>query len=190
MRRRNQLENLLILRILRKLRGTHGQRGRAIDCARHHASARIHFTRHRLAVDVAQVQRGHTRQQLAVDRHCFARQNQNHVAEPHLIDGDRFEALSSRIIRLRSIFCVRFWRFGHIIMLPTVLVVRFCRIGHSDGTESVGCHVGRMLAARRMHMPAHSRQHYHVRGSGRRVNQRSQVAFGLRLCEFLDRLAG
>ena len=75
-------------------------------------------------------------------------------------------------------------------MLFAVLVVRFCRIGHSDGAESVDCHVGRMLAARSMHMPAHSRQRNHVCGSGCRVNQRGQVAFGLRLCEFLDCLAG
>ena len=75
-------------------------------------------------------------------------------------------------------------------MLFTVLVVRFCRIGHSDGAESVDCHVGRMLAARSMHMPAHSRQRNHVCGSGCRVDQRGQVAFGLRLCEFLDCLAG
>ena len=75
-------------------------------------------------------------------------------------------------------------------MLFTVLVVRFSRIGHSDSTKSVGCHVGRMLAARRVPMPAHSRQRNHVRGSGCRDNQRGQVAFGLLLCEFLDCLAG
>ena len=87
--------------------------------------------------------------------------------------------LPGRIIRLRSTFCVRFWRFRRKSTLFTVLVVRFSRIGHSDSTKSVGCHVGRMLAARRVHMPPHAGQHDHVRGSRCRVDQRGQVAFGL-----------
>ena len=185
LRRRHQFEDLLILRILRQLRGTHRQRGRSVDRTRQHARARIHFARHRLAVDIAQIQRGDARQQFAVDRHRFARQHEDHVAKLDLVDRNGFEMLAGRVVRLGTRF-VRFTRNGHI----------------SSGTANTGItspgnlaeptlrHVRRMLATGRMHMTAHARQGHHMSGPRCCINQRGQVAFRLRLCEFLNRLAG
>lgn len=68
----------------------HRQRGRSVDRTRQHARARIHFARHRLAVDIAQIQRGDARQQFAVDRHRFARQHEDHVAKLDLVDRNGF----------------------------------------------------------------------------------------------------
>ena len=73
--------------------GTHGQCGRAVHRAGHHAGAGEHFTRHRLAIDIAQVERGRAGQQLAVHRHGFARQHHKYVAQLHLLDRHRVEAV-------------------------------------------------------------------------------------------------
>ena len=69
--------------------------------------------------------------------------------------------------------------------------VRFTRIGHCDGaTEAVLRNIRGMFGTGRMHMSTHTRQSYYVRSPRRGLDQRRQVAFGFRLCEFLNRLTG
>ena len=89
----HELEDALVLRIGGHLGGTHGQCSRAVHRAGHHAGAGEHFTRHRLTVDIAQVERGRAGQQLAVNRHSFARQHHEYVAQLHLLDRHRVEAV-------------------------------------------------------------------------------------------------
>ena len=182
LRRRHQFEDLLILRILRQLRGTHRQRGRSVDRTRQHARARIHFARHRLAVDIAQIQRGDARQQFAVDRHRFARQHEDHVAKLDLVDRNGFEMLAGRVVRLGlGGGLIRFRSVRHIHTGDLAKAVRR-HVALSITGSTVGPGSRRTCT--------HARQRHHVRGPRCRINQRRQVAFRLRLCEFLNRLAG
>ncbi len=61
------------------------------------------------AVDVAQIQRRHARQQFAVDRHGFSGEHENHIAKLHVLHGDGFEMLAVRPMgRIRSVGVRRF----------------------------------------------------------------------------------
>ena len=98
----HELEDALVLRIGGHLGGTHGQCSRAVHRPGHHTGAGEHFTRHRLTVDIAQVERGRAGQQLAVNRHSFARQHHEYVAQLHLLDRHRVEAVRGGGSRCRA----------------------------------------------------------------------------------------
>ena len=150
--------------------GTHGQRGRAVHRAGHDAGAREHFTRHRLTVDVAQVERGGSGQQLAIYRHGFTGQHNQHIA-----GGDGFHR-NGVIVGSRSV--------GR--------PAGGGRRQSGDLAEAVAPVVGAAVAAVAGvdTSDAHAGPSQDVRCLGRGRHQRGQAAFGLGLGVFLDGFAG
>ena len=95
----DEFEDALVLGIGGHLGGAHSQCSGAIHRTGHHSGACEHLARHRLAVDVAQVERGRAGKQFAINRHGFAWQHHKHIAQLHLLDRHSVEAVRGGLSR-------------------------------------------------------------------------------------------
>ena len=170
LRGRDEFDDALVLRIAGELGGAHGQRGRTVDGAGHHARTGEHLARHRFAVDVAQVQRGRAAEQFAVDGHSFAGQYDEHVAQPHLVHGHG---------TVRGVGNIR-------TGVPRRPRVRFRSVGGHHPIDAG--HRPRIVvgSGRGMRAGTHPRQVGDVRDLRRGLHQRGQVVLGLVLGVRLD----